>query len=249
MDPMLIGVAVLPVIVLMIFIYFKDTYNKEPLRLLLKAFFFGVLSCLPAILTENVLSLFAPPEEQIVAHSLYMGFGVAGFSEELWKLLLLTLAIWRSREFDEYFDGIVYATFVSLGFACLENLGYVFASADYAGSLTTGIMRAIVSVPGHFLFGVTMGYFFSLAKFNPRRRLHNLFLALLIPMLLHGTFDSILFISNGSPLFSSILLICFIIFDIKMWKWGLRRIRHLQQLSQQQNFDRDHPFDGFTWNI
>lgn len=249
MNLTLIGVAVLPVLILMIFIYAKDKYNKEPLGLLLKAFLFGGLSCIPAILMEMGLQMFVPPSEMVIANSAYQGFIVAGFSEELCKLMMLSLAIWKSKEFDEYFDGIVYATFVALGFACIENIGYVFGAGNLTDSLSTGIMRAILSVPGHFLFGVTMGYFFSLAKFDPRHRFLNLIKALLLPMLLHGTFDTLLFISNGAPIFSGILLIVFIIFDIKMWKWGLRRIRRLQALSQEQYFDHDDPFKDFTWDI
>lgn len=254
MLTMLLGVALLPVVILMIFIYRKDD-EKEPLRLLLKAFAFGALSIVPAIVMEMVLQGFNPVWAGALASSCYEGFVVAGFSEELCKLLLLSWAVWRSREFNEYFDGIVYATFVALGFACFENLSYIFEQGSYADSLATGVMRALLSVPGHFLFGVTMGYFFSLAKFDPRHRVLNMVKALLYPMLLHGTFDSILMFSSAigdegvAALVSSVLMVAFVIFDIRMWKWGLRRIRRLQARTQEQNFDRNNPFEGFTWRV
>jgi RsiW-degrading membrane proteinase PrsW (M82 family) len=98
-----------------------------------------------------------------------------------------------------------------------------------------------------------MGYYFALAKFDPQHRTKYRFLAFFVPMLMHGTFDALLMIPESmgadGTIVSSVLFIILIYFDIKMWKWGVRRIRHLQELSQQQNFDRNNPFEGFTWNF
>ena len=255
MDITLLGVAVVPVIILLFYIYRKDKTQKEPLGLLLRAFFLGSLSVIPAGLMEGVLQVFAPGDSYPVADGLFTGFVVAGVSEELWKLLLLTLAVWKSREFDEYFDGIVYATFVSLGFACVENIGYVFGQTGFDAAFSTGVMRGVLAVPAHFLFGVMMGYFFSLAKFDPPHRGRNLIKAFAVPALMHGTYDSLLMVSErvGTQedlmITEGVLLIVFIIFDIKMWKWGIRRIKRLQEWSQEENFDREDPFRGFTWDV
>ena len=150
-------------------------------------------------------------------------------------------------------DGIVYASFVALGFACFENIAYVFRQEAFADALVTGSVRAVLSVPGHFLFGVMMGYYFALAKFDPERRRHYLWRAFFIPMLMHGTFDSLLMIPESMPagagVVSSVLFLLLLWFDIRMWKWGVRRIRHLQELTKQQNVDRSHPFAGFTWDF
>ena len=251
MDIHLLAIAVLPVIVLSVYIYIKDRNEKEPLGMLLKAFFFGALCILPAILMEQFLQMFDPGMP--VVSGIYTGYVVAGCSEELCKLLFLALAVWRSRHFNEYFDGIVYATYVSLGFACFENIGYVFGQEEYFAAMTTGTVRALLSVPGHFLFGVAMGYYFALAKFHPDRRVGNLLLAFIVPMLLHGTFDSLLMIPEsmemGSETVAVVLFIVLIWFDIKMWKWGTRRVNHLQDLTKQQNCDRAHPFKGFKWDF
>ena len=170
-NVILISLAILPVIVLAIFIYRKDKFEKEPLRMLAKAFFFGCLSVIPAILIEQALALgfFYMGGEYVSGFvtGIYNGFIVAGCSEELCKLALLALAVWKAPDFNEYFDGIVYATFVALGFAGIENLMYVFRQETFEVSLMTGGVRAILSVPGHFLFAVVMGYYFALAKFNP----------------------------------------------------------------------------------
>lgn len=251
MNTILLSLALLPVVVLAIYVYLQDRQAKEPLGLLLKAFFFGTLSVLPALLMETLLNLFKP--DLPVLSGLYEGFVVAGFSEELCKLTLLALAVWKSPDFDEYFDGIVYATFVSLGFACVENVQYVFLQETLFESLHTGFMRALLSVPGHFLFGVTMGYFFALAKFRPQQRLRHLAAALLLPVALHGTFDALLMIpetmTEGSEEIGAALFVAFLLFDLFLWKQGRKRLLHLQALSSQQASDKLPPFDQIDWTV
>lgn len=246
--------AILPVVLLLIFIYRKDKYQHEPIGKLLLTFFVGCLSVIPAALQETGLMLFAPSAEVMpVASGIYNGYVVAGFSEELWKLILLMLVIWRSPHFDEYFDGIVYAAYLSLGFACVENIMYVFSGES---QMFTALMRGLLAVPAHFLFAVIMGYHLSLAKFDPENRTRHLFHALLYPMLMHGTYDALLMVSSNlgtdSDMLSIIcgaLMIVFVVFDVKMWRWGLKRIKRLQERSKEQGFDRQHPFDGFTWDF
>ena len=245
-DIILLALAVLPVIVLAIFIYRKDKFDKEPLGMLVKAFFFGCLSVIPAIFLESILTSvytifldWLPP----FVSGIYNGYVVAGCSEELCKLLLLTIAVWGSRHFDEYFDGVVYAAFVSLGFAGCENIMYVFNQESFSTAFMTGSMRAILSVPAHFLFAVVMGYYFALAKFEPRHRAANYFKAFFLPMLLHGTFDALLMVpeamgSEGS-LLSGILFVVFIYFDVRLWKVGMRKLNNLQWFSEQQRIQQD----------
>lgn len=240
--------ALLPIVVLLIFIYNKDKYDKEPIGKLLLTFFVGCMSVVPAGLMEQMLSAYQP--EHPILGAIYDGYVVAGLSEELWKLLLLMLVIWRSRHFDEYFDGIVYATYLSLGFACVENVMYVFGSTDPMG---TAFMRGLLAVPAHFLFAVTMGYYLSIAKFDPEKRPSHLLKAFLFPALLHGTYDALLMVNDAlggnTALVSGVLTLVFIYFDVKLWRWGLRRIKRLQERTHEQNFDRQHPFDGFNWNV
>ena len=243
--------AILPVVLLLIFVYRKDKYQHEPIGKLLLTFLVGCLSVIPASLQETALMAIEPPLGP-VADGLYTGFVVAGFSEELWKLLLLMLVIWRSRHFDEYFDGIVYAAYLSLGFACVENVMYVFQGED---PMAVALSRGLLAVPAHFLFAVMMGYHLSLAKFDRPKRSAHLFHALIYPLLMHGTYDALLMVSQNignnesQYVTTGILFIVFIVFDIKMWRWGLKRIKRLQERSKEQTFDRQHPFDGFTWNI
>ncbi len=262
-NTILIVLAVLPVILLALYVYKKDKFGKEPLWMLIKAFFFGCLSVLPAIFIEKGLTslyyLIGGGVFPGFIDGAYNGYIVAGCSEEFCKLTLLALAVWKSREFDEYFDGIVYAAFVSLGFAGLENFVYVFGQESFGESLLTGGMRAILSVPAHFLFGVAMGYYFALAKFQPHRRRHNLTMAFVVPMLLHGTFDALLMIPEASGENQSILAgICFpifIYFDVLLWKNGKRKLEYTQKLSEQQHDSVPRmpqggdPLSGINWDI
>ena len=242
--------AVLPVAVLLWFIYRKDKLNPEPLDKLVGAFVVGCLSVVPAMVMETVLGMMTPPTP--ILGGIYTGYVVAGLSEELCKLALLMLVVWRSPHFDEYFDGIVYAVFVSLGFACVENVMYVMGSSD---AMSVALMRGLLAVPAHFLFAVTMGYHLSLAKFDPRNRRRHLFHALLYPMLLHGTYDALLMVSDGlgdgmlGMGMSGLLMVAFIVFDVMMWRWGMRRIKRMQERSHEEGFDRSDPFEGFTWSV
>lgn len=249
--------AVLPVLLLLYFIYKKDKYQPEPLGKLLLTFFVGCLSVIPAAMMEGVIMPFGPDAGMFpVLSGIFNGYLVAGMSEELCKLLLLLLVIWKSPHFDEFFDGIVYAAYLSLGFACVENIGYVLQGDD---QMLTALMRGILAVPAHFLFAVTMGYYVSLAKFDPANKRRHLWKAFLYPMLLHGTYDALLMVAsnladgNEENLvvggLCAVLFIVFVVFDIRLWRRGLKRIKQMQERSKEQTFDRMHPFDGFTWNV
>lgn len=247
--------AVVPVVLLLWFVYRKDRLNPEPLGRLLLTFFVGCLSVVPAGLMETLLMPLVPSAETMpVLNGLLDGYLVAGLCEELCKLLLLLWVIWRSPHFDEYFDGVVYAVFLSLGFACVENIGYVMGGEDPMG---TALMRGVLAVPAHFLFAVTMGYYVSLAKFDPAGRRGHLWKAFLYPMLLHGTYDALLMVSSNLEGRDSMvavvvciaLFVAFVVFDVRMWRWGLRRIKRMQERSQEQDCDRNRPFDGFTWVV
>lgn len=267
----LFSLSIFPVLLLGSYVYYKDRFEKEPLKMLVKAFLFGCISALPAIFMESLLSaryeMLGGDMLPGVFKGLYTGFVVAGFSEEFCKLVLLALAVWRSRYFDEYFDGIVYATFVSLGFAGLENVMYVFGQEDFESSIATGTMRALLAVPGHFLFGVVMGYYFALAKFQAKNRFGNIVKALVFPMLLHGTYDSLLMVPEAmgyeGDWISIGFFMVFLYFDIKLWKIGMRRLKGLQQIEDRHNYygnsGQDYasdgnnypqdPFSGFKWNV
>ena len=226
---LLFGIAVLPVVLLMVFIYRQDKYQKEPVKSLAKAFIGGMLAIPLDILI--VTGVDAILEGTAIANTVFFSaFMEAGIPEELSKFLIFMIFIWRDKNFDEYFDGIVYATFIGLGFACVENIEYVFSYG-----FGTGVVRALLSVPGHFLFGVLLGYFLSMAKFHPEKRGTYLISGLLIAMLAHGLFDWLLMVTSVLPYYvAGLIYIVFIWGDIKMWKLGLKFINKHQANSKVQ---------------
>lgn len=226
--------AVLPVVWLMRYIYNKDKYEKEPVSMLLKAFFFGMLAIPMDIMVVGIINSLWEGEMVF-----YSAFWEAGIPEELCKWMIFMMIIWKNRNFNEFFDGIVYATFISLGFACVENIMYVFGSESFFGAVGVSMLRALLSVPGHFLFGVLMGYYLAMAKFSKENKSKYMIFSLLMPMLAHGLFDYLLMLSSElgeeSPFVSVVLFILFIYFDVKLWKLGLKRINQMQKASQIQH--------------
>lgn len=226
----LITISVLPVIIILLYIYRRDKYEKEPLGLLLKAFTGGIFSAIAVILLLSPLNGIFPPIESVLNNALFNAFAWAAIPEELLKFLFLYWIIWKNRNFNENFDGIVYAVFVSLGFACLENLLYVTQHG-----ISVGIMRAALSVPAHALFGVIMGYYFSIARFSDTSTALNLFKSLLYAIIAHGIYDFIIFwyigTAEAEPLFSLILVIVFVVFIVFLWRIGFRKIKHHVELS------------------
>lgn len=217
--------AIAPVFILLFYVYFRDKYEKEPVRLLIKALIAGMLSVLPILLVESFLVRFFTMEDGLFG-AFWHAFVVAGFTEELFKYLALFLLIWKNPNFNEKFDGIVYAVFVSLGFALVENIMYV---TGYG--FNVGLSRAWTAVPAHAIFGISMGYYFGIARMYPELKRIYLRKALLIPILLHGIYDFILM--SGLPA----LLILFVPFLIYLYYSGLRKMRIISDASIFRNID------------
>ena len=226
---LLLGIAILPVVLLMVFIYRQDKYQKEPVKSLIKAFIGGMIAIPLDIIIVTMLDL-ALGETFLAQTVFFSAFMEAGIPEELCKFIIFMIFIWRDKNFDEYFDGIVYASFIGLGFACVENIEYVFSFG-----LSTGVVRALISVPGHFLFGVVLGYCLSMAKFHPEKRGTYMLTGLLLAMTAHGLFDWMLMITQYlNPLIGTIIYLVFIWGDIKLWKLGLKYINKQQENSRKQ---------------
>lgn len=228
---MMILVALLPVALLLFYIYRKDKLSPEPTGQLLKAFLFGVASAPLSFCISIPLGFlgFYSEMRYTIFDSIGYAFWAAAVPEEVAKFVMLWLLLRRNRYFDEKMDGIVYAVCVSLGFAALENVMYLFS--NYDSYLQVGISRALFAVPGHFCFGILMGYYYSLAKFYPKASGRNKVLVLLAPIIAHGVYDSILFMIDVVPALSWILMIAFLVLCHKMWKYGSARIK--------EHFDRD----------
>jgi len=165
--------------------YIRDKYEKEPIRLLVVGAVLGIVITFPIIQAQYFVMGFMPLTTEI-GEAAYTSFIVAGFVEEAFKFVLLLALTWRNRNLNEPLDGIVYAVFISLGFAGMENVLYVFNPE--IGGFETGLLRAFTSVPAHMMFGVAMGYYFARARLFGDVAI-NMIKAFFSAVFLHGAYN------------------------------------------------------------
>lgn len=209
----LIAAAVIPAVFLMIKVYQSDHLEKESSWILWRLVRAGIFSSLIALVEERILSLFLGkivPDNRILYYVI-LYFGVVAFSEESSKYLMLKRNSWDSPEFNCQYDGVVYAVFVSLGFALWENISYVI---HYG--FGTALIRAVTAIPGHACFGVFMGVLYGVArKFKNRgdEQTSRLFrsLSVVIPAFLHGAYDFIASVERGNWYFIGFVAVLFVI--------------------------------------
>ncbi len=189
----LIFAAIIPAIFLMVKVYKADRIEKESGYLLRQLVMAGILSTLLALVEERfgewLLSCFV--ESNTLLYQIILYFGIVAFAEESSKYILLKRKTWNNYEFNCQYDGVVYAVFVSLGFALWENINYVLSYG-----FSTAIVRALTAIPGHACFGVFMGIFYGLAKkyYNYGHPLASKIMrvfCVIVPALLHGAYDFI----------------------------------------------------------
>lgn len=198
----LIILALLPGLTIAFFLYKKDIYEKEPSGQLVKAFLLGSLSVPVAAVIEISLGRSTVFVEAFIFIAL---------TEELCKFLILIRFFYRKPLFNEPYDGIVYAGFISLGFATLENLFYVLDKG-----LAVAIVRMFLAVPAHAIFGVVMGYFVGGAKFFRKSKTAYLVMGLLAAVILHGLYDYFLMAGiSFLILFSLVLVVIGIVVSLK----------------------------------
>lgn len=176
--------AVAPGFALLTFFYLKDKYDSEPLHLVLKMFFLGFLIVIPVMIIQRGLVIW------LGEGSFVSAFLISAGIEETLKWIVLFYFIYHHAEFDEPYDGILYAVAISLGFATVENVLYAMSNQVFFGTV---LLRGLLPVSGHALFGVMMGYYLGLAKFTKQWKSRRILLySLLIPWFWHGVYDWIL---------------------------------------------------------
>lgn len=237
--------AVIPGIVLFILVWRSDKIEKEPAKLLWKLFGLGALTIISAIIIgkggEAIFSFMNP------AGMLYIFIDnmlLTALVEEGGKYFVLKKVTWKHPAFDYTFDAVVYAVTVSLGFATLENIIYLIDEG-----IGVGIMRALMSVPGHAMYGVFMGYYYGLAKKaeasgDAKLTKSNLTKALIIPTLLHGFYDFCI----GEAQYG-IFLLFLLIFEIVLTVVAVKKLRKLSNEDTAILQDTTEEVQGFNDNI
>ncbi|HEY9046764.1 MAG TPA: PrsW family glutamic-type intramembrane protease [Ohtaekwangia sp.] len=186
----LLALALAPGVAIGIYIYLKDKHEREPLLLLFISFLYGALSVVVTWMISIPVNILIMTKPDDVVHQFVNAFFKVALIEEFSKFIFVRFVLFYNRNFNEPFDGIVYAVLVSMGFATLENVAYVFQSG-----FITGILRIFTAVPAHATFGVMMGFFLGKAKFTHRQNLMLSVLALMVATFFHGLYDYFWFIA------------------------------------------------------
>ena len=222
---LLILAAVLPAAYLMIKVYRSDRLEREPAWLVISLVLLGMISTALAgtaeQLGDKILSYFFT--EESTAYKALFFFLIVGPAEEGFKYAVLRWRTWRHPAFDCQYDGVVYAVFVSLGFALWENIGYVLMYG-----MQTAVARALTAVPGHACFGVFMGVWYGVAKRYAlygyeRESKRARWLCVIVPALLHGCYDFI------ASLESEVFVLVFLAFVAAMFFTALRMVKRVSQ--------------------
>jgi len=188
----LLLLAIAPAAFWLWYFYRRDRYEPEPLSWVLLIYILGIAVTIPVALIEGVMGEVLPEFLIVVL--------VAPVVEELGKYLVVRKTVYESTEFDEPVDGIVYAAAAGLGFATLENVVYVFSALETSMvlALGTGLVRAVLSVPGHVLFSAMWGYSIGKARFIPKEKRPAVIAAgLILAMASHALFNLLLFDAIG----------------------------------------------------
>lgn len=212
----LLVVAITPGIALCLALYLADHYDKEPFKYLVIVFILGCFSTFPSIFFEQLIAMLNIfPGWMGMA---FTAFIVIAFVEEYVKRGVVIYSVYQTEAFNEKLDGMIYCAFASLGFATIENIIYVVFRYPYISAL--GWYRAVLSVPAHMLYAITMGYYMSLAKFTDDEKKKRQYKrkSLWIPVILHGVFDLILMVKHPSS------TIIFVVFLTYLWIMSVRKL-------------------------
>lgn len=252
MINILFFLAILPTILLGLFIYKNDNVEKEPNNLLIKLAVAGVGAIVLTLIISYLLELVYPffNTELSVNYSpislaIYIFVGIA-FVEEFSKWIFVYLISWNNEAFDHIYDAIVYSVFVSLGFATIENILYVLTAPSLTDAFITAFGRMILSVPGHAFFGIFMGYYLGLAKLTSYNGIKNksikyLIYSILIPVVCHFIFDYLLMLNlrYSFLLFIIYVIIVFVLALLKVKKLSNVRTKIFNKPQNQINIDNN----------
>ena len=218
--------TILPPLIILFYFIFSDRF-REPNAMIIKTFFLGIAITIPAgYLNTFILDTFG--NDTALREAFLSGFVGGGPVEEILKYLVLYYFILREKEFNEPMDGIVYGVTASLGFATLENIDYVF-NIDWGGVVTPediAFYRSFSAIPLHGLCGVIMGFNFGKYVFTSNQK--YLYFSILIPILIHGSYNFL--VSFPHYYYLGVLIIA-LIFSIFLYK----NVKDSQKLKKSEH--------------
>ena len=227
---------VLPVVVPVLFWaayhYHKDRHLPEPAINLLVAFLLGIgaswislglyASLEPFGWRLDAVALGSEDPKLLLIYSLL----AIGPIEEFSKMLPFVIVVLRFRDFDEPLDGLIYVSFIGLGYAAVENLHYL----DFLTTIEA-IARGFAGPVVHILFASIWAHWITRAYLAKRAVLFPAIAGFLISATLHGIYDFLVLLKPVSALPVAALLITAI------WIWRLFLMRRMHEEAVQESID------------
>lgn len=215
---------VLPVVFWAIYHYHKDRHLPEPLSNLAICFGLGLLAAAiskglyisldPLGLRYDALALAEESTPGLLAYAML----AIGPIEELAKMLPFLIVVIRFRAFDEPMDGLIYASFIGLGYAAAENVGYL----DYLTPVEAAA-RGFAGPVVHILFASIWAYWISRARLAYAPLAGPALAGFMLAAMLHGLYDFLVLLQPVVALPIATLLI------VAIWIWRLRVMHELHQ--------------------
>ena len=220
----LLCVALLPSIIIGFILYLSDKKEREPVFEVIKAFLLGIIAIFITLVISFIIGvpLIDVADLNKMGLIYYCFIGVA-LIEEFSKWVITHLFVRKNNNFNYMYDGIVYFSFVSLGFATIENVLYILST-----DLSTAFIRAVTTVPAHVFFAMTAGYYYTLSlkekhKNNISLKNRYLLLSLVMPVLLHGFFDFCLLTQEY------LYLMIFLVFVVSLYVVSIGNARKVEK--------------------
>lgn len=219
--------AILPVAVLLVFIYEADRYKREPLKWLTAAFLCGIVAAGLTFLVGYPMfetGLYSPSRSNEFTKYLREGFRSQAIPSEVAKFIMLWILLHVNKHYDEFVDSIVYSTCIAMGFVGINNAYFLFHSQEW---VEYGLVRAIVLVPFHFAFGAVMGYIYGISRLMGKNKWITWLLALLVAIVVDGFVSAVLMSFDMSfddmPMFPILVLLSYIILYL-LTKQGIKHL-------------------------
>jgi RsiW-degrading membrane proteinase PrsW (M82 family) len=226
--------VILPVLFWAWYHYHKDRHLPEPVSHLILTFGFGIVAFYLGRWMYEALDLvnlrydaFLLAETNRPGLFAYAVF-IIGPVEELAKLIPFLVIVLRFKEFDEPIDGIIYASFIALGFAAVENIQYLQFVTGFE-ALARGFAGPVV----HIVFASIWGYYIGRAYLRKESLTRTAVSTLVVAAILHGVYDFVVIALPASALPITALLI------LGIWLWRLRLIRDLHEKAPVPGHDRE----------
>lgn len=225
---LLFVIAFVPIVSLGSFVYYKDK-NKEPIKILIEMFLAGIVATFITVMLSTLLGILVPGYSELYNSRDYVGlyaFSLISVAllQEFSKWVLVYILGYNNKEYDEPYDMIVYSLFISLGFAFIENLIYV-----YDGGANVSLFKAFGDVVLQACMGVFIGYFISLAKLahiDKKPYIKYVILSLAVPCILHSILDYLLILGN------LVFIFLFIVVIVVAYYFAYKNISRLSSMDR-----------------